>query len=323
MKSIILVALALVSFGVRSPVTAQTWPDRTVTIVFPYGPGGGDVITRAVMDKVGTRLGQRFILENRPGAGGVLGSSEVARAAPDGYKLIVASLGSMILAPIFNGGPQPFDVAKSFTHIALFGGPSAALLVSASNPARDLKEFIALSKEQKDGFGFGSPGTGSLVHLVGELFAQRSGAKMFHIPYKEAPRVTADLAGGQIKAAFLSTAAALPLAKSGQVRLIAVSSERRIDEIPDVPTFAELGYKDLIASTWFGLSGPAGLSPTITHTLNAEVRGALGQADVQAILRRLGVESRDLDAEAFSRFVSEETERWGAIARPVASAIQK
>src|SRR5579885_2306923 len=263
LAAIVIVAL----LSVASAVLAQDWPTRPITILFPYGPGGGDVITRAVMDKVGDRLGQRFVVEDHPGAGGVLASAEIAHAPPDGYRLIVASLGSMILAPIFNGGPPPFDAVKDFTHIALFGGPSAALVVSPSNPAKTVEQFVALSKQAKDGFGFGTPGTGSLVHLVGEMFAQRSGARMFHVPYKESPRALADVAGGQIAAAFLSTAAVLPLAKAGQVRLLAVSTQRRLDDVPDVPTFAELGYKDLVASTWFGLSAPAGLSPAITHRL--------------------------------------------------------
>lgn len=316
-------ALLLAAVPLPLAAWAQDWPARPVTVVFPYGPGGGDVITRAVMEKVGNRLGQRFVLENRPGAGGVIGTSEVARAAPDGYKLIVASLGSMILAPIFNGGTPPFDAVKSFTHIAMFGGPSAALIVSAASPARNLQEFVALSKAQKDGFSYGSPGRGSLVHLVGEMFQQRSGAKMFHVPYKEAPRVLADLAGGQIPAAFLSTAAVSPLVKSGQVRLLAVSTERRIDEFSDVPTFAEAGYKDLIASTWFGLSGPAGLPAGIVRQLNSEVRAALLQPDVQVLLRNLGAELKDFDADGFARFVAAEATRWDAIARPVASSTQQ
>jgi tripartite-type tricarboxylate transporter receptor subunit TctC len=302
---------------------AQEWPSRPVTVVFPYGPGGGGVITRAVMEKVGHRLGQRFLLENRPGAGGALATSEVARAAPDGYRLIVASLGSMVVAPVFNRGAPTFDLAKSFSHIALFGGPASVLVVSASHPARTLSEFVALSKTEKDGFSYGSPGTGSMVHLVGEIFQQRSGAKIFHVPYKEAPRLLADIAGGQIPAAFLSSAAVSPLVKSGQVRLLGISTEQRTDEFPDVPTFIEAGYKDFTASTWFGLSGPAGLSPGIVQRLNTEVRDALKQPDVQALMRSLAVVSQDLDVDNFNRFVLAEAERWGPIARQLASTIQQ
>jgi tripartite-type tricarboxylate transporter receptor subunit TctC len=316
----ILSALLVFLLPTASTGLAQEWPARPVTVVFPYGPGGGDVITRAVIEKAGNRLGQRFVLENRPGAGGVLGTAEVARTAPDGYKLIVASLGSMILAPIFNGGPPPFDAFKSFTHIGLFGGPSAALVVSVNSKVRTLKEFVALSKEQKDGLGYGTPGRGSLVHLVGELFAKRSGAHIFHVPYKEALRALADLAGGQIPSAFLSTAAVLPLVKSGQVRLLAISTVQRLDEAPDVPTFVESGYSDLVASTWFGLSGPAALPQPIARKMNAEVRDALRQSDVRALLKNHGVESKDLDADGFGRFVADEADRWKAIATLLASA---
>jgi len=319
----IVAALLLAAVSLPLAAGAQDWPTRSVTVVFPYGPGGGDVITRAVMEKVGSSLGQRFVLENRPGAGGVIGTSEVARAAPDGYKLIVASLGSMIIAPIFNGGTPPFDAVKSFTHIAMFGGPPAALVVSAISPARNLREFVALSKAQKEGISYGSPGRGSLAHLAGEMFRQRSGANMTHVPYKEAPRVLADIAGGQIPAAFMSTAAVSSHVKGGQLRMLAVSSERRIDEFPDVPTFVEAGYKDIIASTWFGLSGPAGLSAGIVRQLNSEARAALGHRDVRVLLRNLGAELRDFDADGFARFVAAEAIRWGAIARPVASSTQQ
>jgi tripartite-type tricarboxylate transporter receptor subunit TctC len=322
-RTLLVAALLLAAASLSPAARAQDWPTRPVTVVFPYGPGGGDVITRAVMEKVGNRLGQRFVLENRPGAGGVIGTSEVARAAPDGYKLIVASLGSMILAPVFNGGTPPFDAIRGFAHIAMFGGPPAALVVSASSPSRDLQQFVALSKAQKDGFSYGSPGRGSLAHLAGELFQQRSGANMTHVPYKEAPRALADIAGGQISAAFLSTAAVLPLVQSGQVRMLAVSAERRIDEFPDVPTFIEAGHKDLIASTWFGLSGPSGLPHDIVRQLNVEVRAALTQPDVQGLLRNLGAELKDLDADGFSRFVAAEATRWEAIARPVAASTQQ
>jgi tripartite-type tricarboxylate transporter receptor subunit TctC len=229
----------------------------------------------------------------------------------------------MVVAPIFNSGAPTFDVAKSFSHIALFGGPASVLVVSTSNPARNLAEFVALSNAQKDGFGYGSPGTGSMVHLVGEIFQQRSGAKIFHVPYKESPRLLADIVGGQIPAAFLSSAAVLPLVKSGQVRLLGISTEQRVDEFPDVPTFIEAGYKDFTASTWFGLSGPAGLPPSIVQRLNAEVRHALTQPDVLALMGTLAVVSQDLDVDNFNRSVVAEAERWGPIARQLASTIQR
>lgn len=305
------------SFAFTASARAQEWPTHPVTVVFPYGSGGGDVITRLVVDKVGNRLGQKFVVENRPGAAGIIGTNSVARVAPDGYTLIVSGLGSMILAPFFN--KASFDPVKSFTHIAFFGGGPAALVVSASSEARNLQEFVALSKKQADGLTYGTPGRGTTVHLVSEMFRTQSGAKLTHVPYKDAARVLADLAGGQISAGFLSSAAVLPLVKAGQIRLLATAGERRSEEFPDVPTFAEAGYKDLVATAWFGLSGPAGIPRTIVHKLNVEVRAALVHPDVRALLRKLDVETKDLDADAFTRFVTTERDRWAAVTRSLES----
>ena len=292
---------------------AQDWPSRPVTVVFPYGAGAGDTIMRLVADGLGRRLGQTFVVENRPGGGGIVGSSAVAKAAPDGYTLIVSGVGSLIVAPVFN--PAPFDPIKSFTHIALFGGPPLALLVSPSGEARSVKEFIAFTKTKPGGIGYGTPGRGTHAHLIGEMFGKLSGAKIFNVPYNSGTAPLSDIAGGHIQAAFVSLGAATAFIRSGKVRLLAISTARRSAEFPDVPTFAEDGYGGLVATTWFGLSGPAGLPRGIVNRLNTEVRAVLALPDVREKLDVLGIETRDLDADAYTAFIREELDRWGTVAR--------
>ncbi|OGA41139.1 MAG: hypothetical protein A3G26_00390 [Betaproteobacteria bacterium RIFCSPLOWO2_12_FULL_65_110] len=292
---------------------AQDWPSRPVTVVFPYGAGAGDTIMRLVADGLGRRLGQTFVVENRPGAGGIIGSSAVAKAAPDGYSLIVSGVGSLIVAPFFN--PAPFDPINSFTHIALFGGPPVALLVSPSGDARSVNEFIALTKAKPGGIGYGTPGRGTHAHLIGEMFGKLSGAKIFNVPYNSGTAPLSDIAGAHIQAAFVSLGAAATFIRSGKVRLLAITTARRSAEFPDVPTFAEEGYGDLVATTWFGLSGPARLPRSIVDRLNTEVRAVLALPDVREKLNVLGIETRDLDADAYTAFILEELNRWGTVAR--------
>ena len=296
--------------------SAQEWPARPVKLVFPYSPGGGgDLITRLVADRLGRRLGQTVVVENQGGAGGIIGTAAVAKAAPDGDALIVSSVGSIVVAPQFN--PAPFDAIKSFTHIALFGGPPAVLVVNPAVEAKTLKDFIALTRTRPQGFGFGSPGHGAHVHLIGEMFRQKSGANIYHVPYKGGGASIADLIGNHIPAAFGSFGSVSTYIRAGKARLLAISTDRRIAEFPDVPTFAEAGYGDLVATTWFGLSGPAGLPRSIVNRLNAEVRAVLALPDVRERLQMEGVESNDLDPDGYTAFIRGEIERWTPLARAV------
>lgn len=314
MKRVPALLLAAMLVLGASPVNAQEWPTRPVKVIFPYSPGGGgDAIARLAADRLGRRLGQIFIVENQAGAGGIIGSTAAAKAAPDGYTLVVSSVGSIVVAPQFN--PAPFDAINSFTHIALFGGPPAVLVVNPAVEAKTLKEFIALTKARPQGLGYGSPGHGSHTHLIGEMFRQKSGANIFHVPYKGGGASIADLIGNHVPAAFGSLGSVSTYIRAGKVRLLAISTERRNPEFPDVPTFAEIGYGDLVSTTWFGLSGPAGLPRDIVNRLNAEVRAVLVLPDVRERLQMEGVETNDLDPDAYTAFIRAEMERWVPLAR--------
>jgi len=310
-KAAVLAAASL-SFGCA---WAQGWPAKTVRVVVPFAPGGtADTLGRLVSQKLGESLKENFVIENRGGAGGVIGSDLVAKAAPDGYTLVVSGVASHCIAPALSKN-FPFDPVRDFTHIALFGGPPGVLVVNPSVPAQDLKQFIAYAKKEGGKLAYGSPGNGTQGHLIAEQLKQVAGIEMTHVPYKGASLAVADLIAGHIPVTSTTLTTAATQIKAGKARVLAVSSARRVPEFPEVRTFAELGYPELTASIWFSLSGPAGMPPEITIRLNAEVRRILQLADVRERLRLEGIEPGDLDPQQFTSFVASELKRWAPVVR--------
>ncbi|MBI2961908.1 MAG: tripartite tricarboxylate transporter substrate binding protein [Betaproteobacteria bacterium] len=294
---------------------AQSWPARPVQIVAPFSAGGAaDTLGRLAAQKLSDAFKQPFVVQNRDGAGGLIGSELVARSAPDGYTLVVSSAGSHVIAPALSS-KATFDPLKDFTHIALLGGIPSVLAISPSLPAKDLKEFIALAKSRPGQISYGSPGHGSFPHFLGELIKQVAGIDMQHVPYKGASGAVADLIGGHIGAISTTLATAAGQIKAGKARALAVSSENRLADYPDVPTFRELGYPDVVASLWFSLSGPAGVPADIVNRLNLEVRRAMQAPDVRERLRHEGIEPGNLDPQAFTAFFAAEIKRWVPMAK--------
>jgi tripartite-type tricarboxylate transporter receptor subunit TctC len=294
---------------------AQAWPSKPVRIVAPFAPGGSaDTLGRIVAQKLTESLKENFVVENRPGAGGVIGSELVARAAPDGYTLLVSGVASHAVAPALPRG-TPYDPVKDFTHIALFGGPPAVLVVNPGLPAKDLKEFIALLKKEPGKYSYGSPGNGTHGQLVAELFKQLAGIDMQHVPYKGASGAITDLIAGHIAVASTTLSTAAGQIHGGKARALAISTANRLPDYPNVPTYAEMGYKELVATIWFSLSGPAGLPAQIVETLNAEVRKALESPDAQKRLRPEGIEPGRMSAAEFSSFVAAEVKRWAPVVK--------
>jgi tripartite-type tricarboxylate transporter receptor subunit TctC len=294
---------------------AQNWPAKTVRVIVPFSPGGtADTLGRLVSQKLGETLKESFIVENRGGAGGVIGSDLVAKAAPDGYTLVVSGVASHCIAPALSKS-FPFDPLRDFTHIALFGGPPGVLVVNPGLPVQDLKQFIAYAKKDPGKLAYGSPGNGTQGHLIAEQLKQVAGIEMTHVPYKGASLAVADLIAGHVPVASTTLTTAATQIRAGKARALAVSSAKRVQDFPEVPTFAELGYPELTASIWFSLSGPAGISPEIVNRLNAEVRRALRAPDVRERLRPEGIEPGDLDPQQFAAFVASELKRWGPIVR--------
>ena len=294
---------------------AQAWPAKPVRIVAPFSAGGSaDTLGRIIAQKLSESLKQSFVIENRAGAGGVVGSEIVAKAPPDGYTLVISGIASHIIAIAVAKQP-PFDPNRDFTHIALIGGPPIAVILSPSVPAHNLKEFTAWAKASGHPVPFGSPGPGTHGHLIGEMLQHALGVELTHVPYKGAAPAVADLIAGQIPMASITLNTAGAQLRGGKARALAFTSQARIADYPDVPTFKELGYPQLVASTWFSLSGPAHLPEEIAVKLNAEVRRALLLPDVKERFRSEGIETADYDVHAFNRFVADETKRWTPIAR--------
>lgn len=307
--------LGLVLLGGAAAAQAQTWPAKTVRIIVPFAPGGtADTLGRLVAQKLGETFKENFVIENRGGAGGVIGSELVAKAAPDGYTLLVSGVASHCIAPALSKN-FPFDPLRDFSHIALFGGPPGVLVVNPSLPVQDLKQFIAYARKEAGKLAYGSPGNGTQGHLIAEQLKQVAGVEMTHVPYKGASLAVADLIAGHLPVTSTTLTTAATQIKAGRARALAVSSTNRVPDFPDVPTFAELGYPELTASIWFSLSGPPGIAPEIVNRLNAEVRRALRLPDVRERLRPEGIEPGDLDPQQFAAFMAAELKRWAPIVR--------
>lgn len=309
-----IVAVVLLSAAGQSVAHAQNWPARAVRVIAPFAAGGtADLLGRITAAKLGESLGQPFIVENRPGAGGVLGSELVARSAPDGYTLLVSGIASHAVAPALSA-KFPFDPVKDFSHIALFGGPPSVLAVHPALPLRDLKAFIAFARSRPRELIYGSPGNGTQGHLIAEVFQRSAGFTMQHIPYKGASAAVVDVMAGHTHAISTTLTTAGAQIRAGRLRALAISSAARLPEY-DVPTYREAGYPELVANIWFSLSGPAGLPADIVNRLNSEVRRVLQLPDVRARLQPEGIEPGTLDAKAFTEFVAAEVRRWAPVVR--------
>lgn len=293
---------------------AQAWPAKPVRIVVPFAAGGtSDNLGRIAAQKLSETLKQPFVVENRGGAGGSIGSEMVAKAAADGYTLVVSGVASHVVVTALS--KVPYDPVKDFTHIALFGGPPSVFAVHPSVPARDLKEFAAIAKASPGKYAYGSPGNGSHGHLVGEVFKQLAGIAMTHIPYKGGGPAVGDLIAGHVPAISTTLSSAATQIRAGKARGLAISSAARLPDHPDIPTFREMGYPELVATIWFGLSGPAGLPQDIVQRLNVEVRRILQVPDVRERLRPEGIEPGDMDPQQYTAFIAAELKRWVPVLR--------
>ena len=314
-KKLALFVLALLAGFWQVPAGAQEWPAKPVRVIVPFPPGGtADTLGRLVSQKLSETFKENFVIENRAGAGGMIGSEIVAKAAPDGYTLVVSGIASHVIAPLLHK-TMPYDPMKDFTHIALFGGPPGVLVVNPSLPVHSLEEFIAYAKANPGKLTFGSPGNGTQGHLLAEHLKQLTGITIAHVPYKGASLAVADLIAGHIPVTSTTLSTAAGQIHAGKARALAVSSANRVPDFPDLPTFKELGYPQLTAAIWFSLSGPAGMPQEIVQKLNAEVRRALKAPDVQQRLRPESIEAGDLSSQEFTQFMLSEIKVWTPVVR--------
>ena len=293
---------------------AQSWPSRTITLIIPIAAGGSnDVVGRAIGKKLTEAWGQPVVIENRPGAGALIGTEAVAKAHPDGYTLLLVS-------PTFTIGPairkhMPFDTDRDFTPVAFIG--RSPLLVTASNkvPVKSAKELFALARSSPGQLTYASAGLGSINQIATELIALAAGVKLTHVPYKGGAPAVNDLAGGHVDIFVSSLPQVLPLAKSGQVRALAVTGNKRSALFPDVPTLAESGVPAAELGTWWGIVGPAGLPTEMVNKLNAEIGKMLTSPELITFLTDEGAEAEAMTPQQFTDMMRRETERWSKVAR--------
>ncbi|HTE16693.1 MAG TPA: tripartite tricarboxylate transporter substrate binding protein [Burkholderiales bacterium] len=296
-----------------SAVAAQSYPARAVRILVPFVPAGPtDINARMVAQKLTEAWGQSFVVENRGGAGGVLGTDLVAKAAPDGYTLLGANPGPLTISPSLN--PKlPYDPARQLTPVILVTNTTSVLTVHPSVPARSVKELIALAKARPGKLTYGTPGIGTVSHLTWEMFGHRAGVKLLHVPYKGSAQSTNDFLAGQIDLRSFSIPAVLPLMKSGKARVIGINSLKRSPLMPDAPTVDESGLPGFESANWNGIMAPAGTPREIIMKLHDEIQRRVIKSELREQLIKDGYEIAGLGPEEFAAFMKLETEKWAKV----------
>ena len=308
-----LAAVALLSMAAGG-VSAQTYPAKPVRVIVAFAPGTtSDIIARLISERLTQSMGQTFIVENRTGAGGTIGAEYAARAAPDGYTLLLSTAALPVSAWVFPG--LKYDTGKDFSSITVVTHSPLALAANLSFPPKTVKELVEYAKTHPGKVSFGSAGVGTSHHLTGEKFKLDTGTNMIHVPYKGSGPAHVDLLGGQIQIMFDNIVALMPHFKAGKLRPLAVSSAKRHPLLPEVPSIAEAGVRDFETVAWFGFIAPAGTPRDVIARLNTEIVKTLSIPEVRQRLLEAGSEIVGNSPEAAERFLRSELERWGAVVK--------
>lgn len=294
---------------------ADHFPSKTIQIVAPFPPGGTtDVLARAIAQELSKTIGQQVIVENRPGASGMIGAGSVAKAAPDGYTLLLSTPGPITINPhLFSR--MAYHPEKDFVPITQIGTVPQILVVHPSVKANNVRELIALAKAHPGKLHYGSVGNGSTLHLAGEMFNTMAGTKLVHVPYKGSAPALTDLLGGQIELMFDVIVSSLPQVTDGKLRALAVTGDKRSASAPDVPTVSESGLPGYNVVTWYGLMAPAGTPPAVIDFLNKEIVRALHTPSVQQRLTSLGADLVASSPQEFAAYLKEESAKWGEVVK--------
>ena len=304
-----------------STAMAQAYPNKPIKLIVPFAPGGfTDVVARILGQKLSISLGQPFVIENKAGAGSTIGTDFVAKAAPDGYTLVMVSTTHVISPAIY---PKlPYDPIKSFTPVGKLVDSAYVLLVNPKVPANNVAEFIALAKASPDKIHYASSGNGSSQHLMGGMFASMTGVKMKHVPYKGSGGAANDLVAGVVESSFAGVPNAMAQVPAGRLKALAVTTSKRIPQLPDVPTMQEAGVPGYNASVWLGLLAPAGTPKEVVMKLNAEIAKVLSAADTKKELYAAGVEADISTPEALNALMVQELDRWGKVIKDAGITMQ-
>jgi tripartite-type tricarboxylate transporter receptor subunit TctC len=298
------------------PVLAQDkWPTKPITYIVPFPPGGTtDILARAIAQKLGPALGTTIVVENKPGAGGNIGSDFVAKAKPDGYTILGGTISSHAINPSIYK-TMPYDAAKSFQPITLIGTNANVLVVGADSPFKTVQDVIAASKAKPGSISFASAGNGTSQHLSGELFKSLAGIQMEHVPYKGSGPAIQDVMAGHVPLMFDTTVVAAPHIQSGKVRALAVTSAKRVKSLPNVPTMAEAGVKGYELISWQGIFAPAGTPKDVVQRLNSEIVKILKLPEMRERLEALGLEPAGNTPEEFAAFQKAEIAKWAKVVK--------
>jgi len=313
--------LTVLAASLSVPVAAQTYPSKPVRLIVPFAPGGfTDVVARILGQRLSVSMGQQFIIENKAGAGSTIGTDFVAKAAPDGYTLVMISTTHVISPWIYKS--MPYDPIKGFVPVTKLVDSPYVLLVNPKVPARNVQEFIALAKASPDTIRYASSGNGSSQHLMGGLFASLTGTKLQHVPYRGSSGAATDLVAGVVESSFAGVPNALAQVPAGRLRALAVTTGKRIPQLPDVPTLQEAGVPGYEASVWLALLAPAGTPRDIVNRLNAEVAKLMESGETRKALYEAGVEVSLSTPDALGEYMVKEMERWGKVVKDTGTKLE-
>jgi len=310
-----LVSAFILSSLLVTPAAAQPYPSRVVKLIVPQTPGGAtDVFARKIGQLLSEKWGQPVVIENRAGAGGVVGTDVVAKSAPDGYTLLVTYAGSQAINPSLY--PKiPFDSVKDFQTIATLASTPFVLIVHPKLPAKNLAEYVALARARPDALTYASSGNGSVNHLLGEMLKTEAGIKMLHVPYRGVAPAITDVIGGQVDSAFSSVPSVLQMVQTDKVRALAISSAQRIAAAPEIPTIAESGFPGFDVNPWWGILAPAGIDVTIVRKINEDVANILRTKEMIDFLAAQGAEPLITSPEAFLKILEADVVKWAKVVK--------
>ncbi len=318
MKRLVALFAALASAACLQQANAEEWPARTIRLVSPFAPGGGsDTLARGVAEPLSQQLSQQVVVENRGGAGGLIGSAAVANSPPDGYTYVISSIATHVIAPMTSKSAG-YDPIRNFVHVALGGGPPTVIVVHPVLGVKTFGDLTKLLKTRSEPLPYVSPGPGTIGNLIAEYWAEKEGLKISHVAYKGAGQAMNDLLAGHVPMGSLTWTAAIGQIRGGTVIPLAVSSSQRMPGFPNVPTLKELGYPDLAVTTWFGFAAPAGVPAPIVARMNREIGIALDTPAVRKHLDAQGFEIEKMSPAELTAFVENQIAKWGPLAKRLA-----